>query len=335
LFFRLDPNGHKIYFCIHVDDFAIAATTQDLITELCNVLKLKYTITESDNLESFLGIHIVQEHGSLYLSQPGHIAKIAREANLDLCDKPTYLPMAANFNDEYQDAAAPADRAKYSTLLGMLIYILRTRPDVAYAVNRLATIAAISIIRDYDSLRQIAAYLHTTAHLELVYSHTDKSRASATAKILGYSDAAFLVHSDSKSHSGLAFKLGKDTGVFHARSQKQKTVTLSSTEAEVYAAVECAKDIVFFRAVLAELGFPSSDPSMLFVDNKSAITLGSNYTGNHKKVRHFLSPLNYLIEQVNNQYIILEHLSGTDLPADTLTKVTEVSKKVLGTLISV
>ena len=174
------------------------------------------------------------------MSQPGHIAKIAREANIDICGKPTYLPMPANFNDEYQDAAAPADRAKYSTLLGMLIYILRTRPDVAYVVNRLATRAAISTTRDYDSLRQIAAYLHTTAHLELVYSHTDKSRASATAKILGYSDAAFLVHSDSKSHSGLAFKLGKDTGVFHA------LVTLSSTEA----AVECAKDIVFFRAYL-------------------------------------------------------------------------------------
>jgi len=166
----------------------------------------------------------------------------------------------------------------------------------------------------------VAAYLHTTAHLELVYSQSNKMRTAAAAKIFAYSDAAFLVHTDSKSHSGLAYKLGKDTGVFHARSQKQKMVTLSSTEAEVYAAVECAKDVVFFREVLEELGFPTSDPSELYVDNKSAITLGSQYTGNHKKVRHFFSRLNYLIEQINNNNIHLEHLSGTDHLADTLTK---------------
>ena len=102
-----------------MDDFAIAATTQALINELCDCLKEKYTITETDNLESFLGIHIVQENGNLYLSQPGHIAKCTREANIHPHDKPTYLPMPANFADDHQSDAPPADAKKYSTLLGM------------------------------------------------------------------------------------------------------------------------------------------------------------------------------------------------------------------------
>ena len=63
-----------------------------------------------------------------------------------------------------------------------------------------------------------------------------------------------FAYSDSKSHSGIHFTLGTDTGVFHPRSQKQKMVTLSSTEAEVYAAIECTKDAIFFRDVLSELG---------------------------------------------------------------------------------
>ena len=46
----------------------------------------------------------------------------------------------------------PAHKEKYATLLGMLIYVLRTRPDVAYAVNRLATRATAPTIKDYDAL---------------------------------------------------------------------------------------------------------------------------------------------------------------------------------------
>ena len=67
------------------------------------------------------------------------------------------------------------------------------------------------------------------------------------------------------------------TGKFYAASQKQKITTLSSTEGETYAATEAAKDIIFFRNVLAELGFPQFHPTPLYIDNKSTITLGSNF----------------------------------------------------------
>ena len=71
-------------FCVHVDDFAIAATHQHLIDELIAALKAAgYIITEPNNLESFLGIHIVQEGTTLYLSQPGHIDKMVEVAKID------------------------------------------------------------------------------------------------------------------------------------------------------------------------------------------------------------------------------------------------------------
>jgi hypothetical protein len=59
-------------FCIHVDDFAIAASHQHLIGQLCDGLKERYVITESDTLESFLGIRIHSTKCGMYLSQPGH-----------------------------------------------------------------------------------------------------------------------------------------------------------------------------------------------------------------------------------------------------------------------
>jgi hypothetical protein len=139
-------------------------------------------------------------------------------------------------------------------------------------------------------------------------------------QLLAYSDAAFIAHKDSKSHSGLHFTLGSETGVFHARSQKQKIVTLSSTEAEVYAAIECTKDIIYFRDLLKEMGYPQLSPTPLYLDNKSAITLGQEFSGQHKKVRHFMSRLRFLIDQVQAKVVKLEHLEGEAHPSDVLTK---------------
>jgi len=124
--------------------------------------------------------------------------------------------MHPSFNDEEQSDSPPANKSEYSTLFGMLIYVLKTRPDVAYAVNRLATRASNPTIKDMLSLKQVAAYLYTTSHLELCYNSSSHSDRTTVAQLFAYSDAAYLTHSDSKSHSGLHFTLGKDTGVFHA-----------------------------------------------------------------------------------------------------------------------
>ncbi len=82
---------------------------------------------------------------------------------------------------------------------------------------------------------------------------------------------------------------GSNSGFFFARSAKQKLVTLNSTESETYSATETAKDIVYFRNVLTELGFPTSTPTSIKVDNQSLIALAKKFSGNHKRVRHFLS----------------------------------------------
>jgi hypothetical protein len=95
-----------------VDDFAIAATHQDLIADLCRILELRYQITESDNLESFLGIHILKDKDKLYLSQPGHVAKIIATADIGHITKVINIPMDPAFNDEHQDASPRCDQHK-------------------------------------------------------------------------------------------------------------------------------------------------------------------------------------------------------------------------------
>jgi hypothetical protein len=76
--------------------------------------------------------------------------------------------------------------------------------------------------------------------------------------------------------------------------------------------------ISFFRlrAILEELGFPQLMPTTLYVDNLSMITLASKFSGNTKRVKHFLVRINYMIEQVANQVVHLEYINTLVHPAD-------------------
>ena len=79
-------------------------------------------------------------------------------------------------------------KSQYATLLGMLIYVLRTRPDVAYAVNRLATRASSPTTKDYAALCQVANYLYTTGHLELVYNSRCPRQRNTAMQLYGFVD---------------------------------------------------------------------------------------------------------------------------------------------------
>jgi len=79
---RRFADGRQIMFCIHMDDFAVAASDNSLIEDLVTVLKLKYIIKESESLEDFLGVHVEQVDGRPHLSQPGLIKKFVTTAEL-------------------------------------------------------------------------------------------------------------------------------------------------------------------------------------------------------------------------------------------------------------
>ncbi len=309
-----------IMFCIHVDDFAIASSHQHLIKELCDKLKTKYIISESDNLESFLGIHIVKENNKIYLSQPGHIDKIIKEARLTENMKDINTPMKVDFNDKDQDDSPRTDENKFRSLLGLLIFLLRTRPDISYAINRLATRSTKATEKDLQALKRVVHYIISTKELELVYSPNDQEQCTTISELYAWADAAYNVHQDSKSHSGICFRYGDTSGMFHSNSQKHKIVSLSSTEAEIIAAVEATKDIIYLRGLLDEIGYTQIQPTTLYADNKSLIILATKYSGNHKKVKHYLARINFMIEQVNNKVIRLEYLQSKDQKADLLTK---------------
>ena len=321
--FYLRTNPLDLTMCfVHVDDFAIAATSQQLLDSFILLMSAKYNVKPQTKLEGFLGMKIdYLQDGSVTFSQPTKIQEVVEHCGLEnFAGKFPTIPMASTFSDDFQNDAELIDCIQYMCLLGKLLFIIKTRPDTAYAVNRLATRSVQPTEKDWQALVRVVLYLKGTIHLGIKFNRQSVAEATAATRLYCYVDAAFSCHSDSKSHTGYCFSLGDLGGMFYSKSFKQDNTTLSSTESENAAAVEAAKEIIWFRSLLNELGFSQLEPTIVFADNSSMITLAQDFSGNHKRVKHYLRRINFLIELIKTNVIHFTHVATEKNIADILTK---------------
>jgi hypothetical protein len=320
MFYRRDERG-VVLMVVHVDDFAIATSTPELADEVFGILRKRYEITTKSAMDSFLGIYFdYLPDGRIRISQPVKIDELIQEHGLPKGVYPS-VPMDSKFNDFFQDDAPAVDVSRFMHLLGQLMYLVKTRPDITYAINRMATRAPKQTSRDYDALLRILWYLGATPTLGIIFSPANTADMSRATRLFCFVDAAYATHLDSKSHSGFCFGFGDSTNsMFYARSAKQANVALSSTEAEHDAATEATKEILWLRTLLEELGFPQKEATVLFADSQPMIKLAEDFSGNHKRVKHYITRINFLLDQVRAETIAFEHVSTELNVADILTK---------------
>jgi hypothetical protein len=174
--------------------------------------------------------------------------------------------------------------------------------------------------KDFDALLRIVSYLGGTRELGLKFKAGNTQHLAELTKLICFVDAAHATHPDSRSHIGLCFSFPGLGAMFYCSSRKGLRVVLESTEAETDAGVEGAKEIIYFRQLLLEIGFPQEEPTLIYADNTSMITLATDFSGNHKRVKHYITRINFLIEQVRDRIITFTHVGTKDNVADILTK---------------
>jgi hypothetical protein len=107
--------------------------------------------------------------------------------------------------------------------------------------------------------------------------------------------------------------------LFHWFSKMQKSVSLSSAEAEYFGAMMAARDVIFIRDILIDLGITLDGPSVIFSDSKSAVDMSVDPVA-FKKTKHILRAAEFLRDLVAREVIALKHLPGKIMLADVLTK---------------
>ena len=145
------------------------------------------------------------------------------------------MPMDPNIKVESNPEYKEGNRSNYyAKLLGELQFLANaTRPDIAYAINKLAAYTANPSPQHAGALKQILKYLKGTKKYGIQYSnlaYPQNDLQQDSNLFYGYADAAYANTDDYKSTSGYVFVVGG--GAITWRSKKQTTIALSSTEAE-------------------------------------------------------------------------------------------------------
>ena len=211
-----------------------------------------------------------------------------------------------------------AKRAIFHTFVMKAMFLCkRARPDVEPAVSFLSTRTSKPDESDWVKLLRMLGFLKGTIN-DVISLEVDDSQT-----LRWYIDAAFAIHPDMKSHTGLMFTLGK--GAIISGSTKQKTNSRSSTEAELNAVDEKLSKIIQVKKFLECQGFKVK-LNIIFQDNTSTMKLQNNgKISSGKRTRHFDIKLFYITDLISRDEVTVRYCPTDDMIADYM------SKPVMGT----
>ena len=318
-------NGERIIVLTYVDDL-ISMTKSDHLrkwwkSELSKRFKV---VTFEDKCEWILNMKIERGEYSngqkwTQLSQELAITKIAQACGLTECRRTnTPIDCSVSIRKTTDEDKPPSEKWSYPSVLGGVLYVAGlTRPDIAYAANRLTRYLKRPNDVHCQALKRLVKYLWTTKHVALRYNSGSQNPFRLTAA----SDASFGDCEDTKrSTLGWCQWLGdKPNGLISWGSRIGKNVALSTTESEVQAALELLKDILWTRDFLSEIGYRQTGSTRIYEDNNGCIGQAAATKG-LRRARHYLIALAALNEACQAGDVHMYRIDSDDNVADFFTK---------------
>ncbi|KAK5793532.1 hypothetical protein PVK06_034682 [Gossypium arboreum] len=242
------------------------------------------------DLHYFLGLEVNRSSsGSLHLCQRKYIRKLLTRSSMSTA-KSVHTPMVSSSMLPKDEGDSLADPTEYRSLASALQYIVLTRPDIAYAINRVCQFMHAPTNLHLVTLKRILRYLRGTLSYGLVF------RRSERLSLVGYADANWgLDFDDRRSTTGFCVYYGH-TPISWC-SKKQQVVSRSTAEAEYRSLAAAANDVAWLTSLLTELKLSSVDPPTVWCDNSSVVAIAANPVL-HSKFKHVELDLFFVREKV-------------------------------------
>lgn len=301
-----------ILIAVYVDDIIIASRNPESITELGRALSSQFHIKDLGRINYCLGIKFNQDNNRVTMNQRGYIIDLLNRFNMTdakMVSTPTDVNKRLVKETEQHELE---EDVPYRELVGSLTYLaLATRPDISFAASCLGQFNNSYGKAHWIAAKRVLRYLKGTLDLGLVYSADDKP-------LKGFVDSDWgNCLDDRRSYSGYVFALSGSPVSWDAR--KQRTVALSSTEAEYMALTEGAKESIHWTAILEELGFKTLTDIEVLSDNLGALKLANNPVF-HARSKHIAIRHHFIREALRDRRLRVEHVSTDDNVADMFTK---------------
>ncbi|PRQ35370.1 putative RNA-directed DNA polymerase [Rosa chinensis] len=303
--------GKVTALIIYVDDMVVTGDDFEEIQRLQDQLSLEFEMKDLGNLKYFLGIEVARGKDCIMLSQRKYVLDLLAETGM-LDSQPVDTPIEQNHRlAEYLDQV-PTNKARYQRLVGRLIYLSHTRPDLAYAVSVVSQFMHNPSKTHMDAVFRILRYLKSAPGKGLLFSkhsHLDVS---------GYTDADWAGNiTDRRSTSGYFTFVGGNLVTW--KSKKQKVVARSSAEAEYKGMARGLCELLWLRNLLRDLGFRQEKAMQLYCDNKATIEIAHNPV-QHDRTKHVEVDRHFIKEKLDGQIIMFPFVPTEEQLADILTK---------------
>ncbi|GJU82928.1 retrovirus-related pol polyprotein from transposon TNT 1-94 [Tanacetum coccineum] len=244
------------------------------------------------------------------INQEKYALETLKKYGMDLSD-PVDTPIVDRLKLDKDLMGIPVDQTRFRGMVGSLMYLTASRPDLVFAVCMCARYQAKPTKKHFEAIKRVFRYLKGTINMGLWYPKDNAMSLTA------YADADHAGCQDSRrSTSGSAQFLGDR--LVSWSSKKQRSTAISTTEAEYIAMSGCCAQILWMRSQLKDYGF-DFNKIPLYCDNKSAIALCCNNV-QHSRSKHIDIRHHFIREQVENRVVELYFVETNYQLADILTK---------------
>ncbi|GJS75395.1 retrovirus-related pol polyprotein from transposon TNT 1-94 [Tanacetum coccineum] len=221
----------------------------------------------SKGAEMLFWNQIHQSTCGIFINQAKYAQEILKKHGMTSCDS-TSTPMATKHLDA-DLSGTPIDQTKYRSMVGALMYVIASRPDIVHVTCYYARYQARPTEKHLKEVKWIFRYLKNTINIGLWYSKDTDFELTA----FSYSDHAGC-HNTRKSTSGGIQFLGGDKLVSWS-SKKQDCTSVSSAEVEYVSLSACCAQVLWMRTQLTDYGFHFYKIPM-YCDSKAAIAISCN-----------------------------------------------------------
>ncbi|XP_042045110.1 secreted RxLR effector protein 161-like [Salvia splendens] len=236
-----------------------------------------FEMTDLGQMHYFLGIEVNQDEKGTFITQEKYTENLLKRFKMEGC-KPLATSLVTNEKFSKEDGTPKANAAIYRSIIGSLLYLTASRPDIMYPTSLLSRFMQDPSQVHYGAAKRILRYLQGTRDYGIWYT------PESFSKLIGYTDSDWGGSTDDmKSTSGYTFSLG--SGIFSWSSKKQDCVAQSSAEAEYVATALTTSQAIWLRRILRYMGEHQENPTEIYCDNKSAIAMAKNPI-HHNRTKH-------------------------------------------------
>ncbi|MBE2321147.1 hypothetical protein DVA67_034775, partial [Solirubrobacter sp. CPCC 204708] len=309
LFIKI-KNSDMLIVQIYVDDIIFGATNDTLCNEFATCMQDEFEMSMMGELTFFLGLQIKQTQSGIFINQAKYVKDMLKKFGMENA-KQSPTPMSTSTKLDNDEHGKKVDQKLYRGMIGSLLYLTASRPDIMFSVCLCARYQANPMESHLLAVKRIFKYLIGTYDLGLFYPK------HVPFIIVSYSDADFAgCKTDRKSTSGTCHFLGH--ALVSWFSKKQTSVSLSTTEAEYIAAGSCCAQILYMKQQLEDFKV-TLDHIPIRCDNTSAINISKNPCL-HSRTKHVEIRHHFIRDHVQRGDVELEFVGTDHQLADILTK---------------